>query len=174
MDDSPIRKVPLILLTVLVCVPAIGVGYVFGGMASFLYTFYAALPDQAPPDPGLAVQGLGNLFGSVGGLLAGMLWSALMIRHVVRGRLTLRGLFGMGVVWGAVVGGLAGMFSHVGMATVTGRQYYVAGLLFGVGAGVFFGLICAGLACAAAWRARPLHYDTQALRRAQAAGEGRA
>ena len=139
MSDARINKTPLISLTVFVCIAGAVVGCIFGSIMSFP----------------------GTLLGGIGGLLASILWSWIMIRKVMRGS---EKLVGSGGLWGMVAGILATVVLHGGYALVSGTGnsdmegiYGLAisvGLVLGTGAGLFTGLVCGGLckwAASAAW-----------------------
>lgn len=155
-----IRKMPLVIVAVAVCLASVVVGWFFGGFAGVGYVLDGSIM-KGLKVPGRYVGGVGTLAGMIGGLLAGLLWCGVMFRRVVRGR-SGADLTVAGGVWGVLMGVLTTVGVH---ATLFGVAYMVSwpvprsdvvrflgiGLACGVVAGGLLGL-ASGAACG--WVAR--------------------
>ena len=89
------------------------------------------------------------LFGAIGGLLAGVIWSRFMIPRRGRGRVY---AVGVGTLMGIVVGMLATVILHLSAIVqswpMSAIQIFPIGLVaFGIPAGAVTGLVCGLLLC---------------------------
>ncbi len=165
MNEAPARRLPLIILGVLVCLAAMFAGALFGALSAVLYE----APMRPDIDEGISHDTLtqvGVIAGTATGLLAGGCWIVRIGRRISRG---VRGRFRLvlaGAGWGVVVGAGSALLTHVSLnvasAILTGEvgiqralSFIAIGLAWGAVVGFFTGLLCGICALGATLRLRP-------------------
>lgn len=155
-----IRRMPLVIIAVAVCLASVVVGWFFGGLAAIGYVLHGStMLDLKVPSQ--QMRGVGPLAGVVGGLLAGLLWCCVIVRRVVRRRSD-ESLVLAGCIWGVLVGVLTTVEVHATLFWVARmvswpvprsdvRWFLGIGLVCGAVAGGLLGL-ASGAACG--WVAR--------------------
>lgn len=161
MRETRIRTFPLVFLAALACALGAGAGWLLGSLSAWLHGSMVA------PAPA-AVEALGSRLGLWAGLGAGIAWSWVMIRNIAGRRLALDRIWTEGITWGVIVGILAGIVPHAGMAWATRTSMLVclAGAFFGAIVGWVAGRICSSAARVQARRAWPDIYGRSGWRRA--------
>jgi hypothetical protein len=158
-DDTHAR--PFRKLRVTVCSAGCVVGVLFGLLAPWMYWSFLRAGGEGFRD---ALRVPAGLFGGGGGLVAGAVWSAVIVRksrtYFARlGTVPWR-LLASGVRWGIVVGMGSAAAMHLGLMAVVERwdpAILVGGMVFGAVGGSITGLVCGALARAAAGRALSGH-----------------
>lgn len=136
-------RVHRIILTIVVCAAGTLVGAFFGLLGGVPY---------AGPD--IKVPLIGHWIGGAAGLLAGIVWCAVMTRMTAGG--LRRGVVRAGFWLGIAAGVVATLILHVGLMMAAGHWTYVGigiGLPCGVVAGAVTGLICGAIWAGVASRA---------------------
>ena len=140
----------------MVCLASTLIGCFFGLLAALEYQPISRGVPGIPP-PAQSLFSVGEWTGGLGGLLAGLLWCRVMFRKALS-REPDEELAGVGVKWGMLVGAATTVVLHAALfiADCVIRQpaSYGApslilvsiGLICGVGAGGFLGLL-SGAAC---------------------------
>ena len=155
MSGSTCPK-PYKILTIVVCLAAAAVGAFFGmwyaHQAITLPVLYNMMEDPNELGSQLVATAAPSrnvtFIGALGGLLVGLFWSYMMLRHARKGNVGV----GKGVLWGIAAGVIATVFLHrVGHLAVAAAipdesgdwlSLLVPGLVFGVIAGAINGYIC--------------------------------
>ncbi len=150
---------PYKILTIFVCVAAGVIG-----------SFFGLLYEVGMTDNLAVIAGTGIIVAGIGGLLAGFLWSCIMLQRTRQGARGAK-LVGKGLLWGIALGVADTLLFHIvvyisiptappdGMSIATIALFI--GLIFGILAGAVNGLIC-GLVWNAVAKKYPL----------EAAGQG--
>ena len=150
-----IRRMPLVILVVAVCLASVVVGWFFGGLAGAGYAFAPSSP-LGLKVPGWYVGRAGVLAGAFGGVLAGLVWCEAVVRRAMH-RESTDGVALAGGGWGVLVGVLTTVAVHGTLLWVARSvdwpiqreqiEYFgLIGLTCGIVAGGLLGLL-SGAAC---------------------------
>ena len=168
MAEVGLKRLPLIVLGVFVCLTAMFAGALFGAISAALY-HTAGRPDMGAGASHDIPTRVGVIAGVASGLLAGAYWTVRMGRRIARG---VRGRFRLvleGGGWGLVVGAGSALLTHVALNItwavageevniLAGLSFIAIGLAWGAVVGFFTGFVCGVLALGATLRLRPDAY----------------